>query len=102
MPIFQKKTLSTPQSKELKSYIKDEKVKLIVNLHDGSGYYRPIYEDNLHSPRRWGQCSIIDQTKINVPLYGDLKVISDEVVSYVNKNLLKAEHKYHVHKHQNN
>lgn len=81
----------------IKGYIKDDRVKLIVNLHDGSGYYRPKYIDNLHSPRRWGQCSIIDQTKINIPRYGNLKKISDEVVEYVNQNLLSEEHKYHVH-----
>lgn len=81
----------------IKSYIKDENVKLVVNLHDGSGFFRPTYEDKLHSPHRWGQCSIIDQTKIDIPLYGNLKEISDEVVKYVNKNLMKSEHKYHVH-----
>ena len=27
----------------IKSYIKDERVKLIVNLHDGSGFYRKKY-----------------------------------------------------------
>lgn len=81
----------------IKGYIKDEKVKLIVNLHDGSGFYRPKYVDRLHSPNRWGQCAIIDQIKIDLPMYGNLKEISDEVVSYVNKNLLKKEHVYHVH-----
>ncbi|MFT5659791.1 MAG: hypothetical protein ACI9TV_000418 [Sulfurimonas sp.] len=81
----------------IKSYIKDDNVKLVVNLHDGSGFFRPTYEDKLHSPHRWGQCSIIDQTKLNIPLYGNLKEISDEVVKYVNKNLMKSEHKYHVH-----
>ena len=81
----------------IKGYIKDEKVKLIVNLHDGSGFYRPKYIDNLHSPRRWGQCSIIDQTTVDIEKYGNLKEISDEVVKYVNQNLMKSEHKYHVH-----
>ena len=81
----------------IKSYIKDDRVKLIVNLHDGSGFFRPTYEDRLHSPHRWGQCSIIDQTSIDIPRYGNLKEISDQVVSYVNKNLMKDEHKYHVH-----
>ncbi|MDB2562735.1 deacylase, partial [Sulfurimonas sp.] len=81
----------------IKSYIKDEKVKLVVNLHDGSGFFRPTYEDKLHSPYRWGQCSIIDQTAVNIPKYGNLKEISDQVVEYVNANLMKDEHKYHVH-----
>ena len=81
----------------IKSYIKDEKVKLVVNLHDGSGFFRPTYEDKLHSPLRWGQCAIIDQTNIDIAQYGNLKEISDQVVEYVNQNLMKPEHKYHVH-----
>lgn len=81
----------------IKSYIKDEKVKLVVNLHDGSGFYRKAYEDDMHSPQRWGQCSIIDQSNIDVPLYSNLEEISTRVVEHVNKNLLKDEHKYHLH-----
>ena len=81
----------------IKSYIKDDRVKLIVNLHDGSGYFRPTYEDKLHSPQRWGQCSIIDQTTLDIEKYGNLEDISTQVVSHVNKNLVKDEHKYHLH-----
>ncbi len=81
----------------MKSYIKDDRVKLILNLHDGSGYYRPVYEDRLHSPHRWGQCSIIDQTKLDIPKYGNLQEISTQVVEHVNNNLLKKEDVYHVH-----
>lgn len=81
----------------IKSYIKDERVKLVVNLHDGSGFFRPTYEDKLHSPSRWGQCSIIDQTNVNIPKYGNLQEISEDVVAYVNQSLMKDEHKYHVH-----
>ncbi|WP_321777394.1 M99 family carboxypeptidase catalytic domain-containing protein [Sulfurimonas sp.] len=81
----------------IKSYIKDENVKLIVNLHDGSGYYRKTYVDNLHSPSRWGQCSIIDQSSIDVPVYGNLEKISLQVVEHVNKNLIKAEDFYSLH-----
>ncbi|WP_373072577.1 M99 family carboxypeptidase catalytic domain-containing protein [Sulfurimonas sp.] len=80
----------------IKSYIKDEKVKLIVNLHDGSGFYRPTYEDNMHSPSRWGQCSIVDQENIDAQ-YGNLAEIAHKVNKYVNKHLMKQEHKYHLH-----
>ena len=82
---------------KIKSYINDEHVKLIVNLHDGSGFYRPIYEDRMHSPYRWGQCTIIDQSQINVPYYSNLEAISLKIVDYVNNFLLKDEHKYHLH-----
>ncbi|MCD4668556.1 MAG: deacylase, partial [Sulfurimonas sp.] len=81
----------------IKSYIKDDSVKLVVNLHDGSGFFRPTYEDKLHSPHRWGQCSIIDQKSLNIEKYGNLAEISAQVVSYVNENLMDDEHKYHVH-----
>ena len=81
----------------IKNYIKSDNVKLIVNLHDGSGYYRKSYEDNQHSPNRWGQCSIIDQKDINLDMYGNLESISQEVVKHVNKNLLRDEDIYHVH-----
>jgi len=81
----------------IKSYINDKSVKLIVNLHDGSGYYRPKYEDNLHSPNRWGQCSIIDQEILKGSQYSDLLTISNDVVKHVNKNLITEEHVYHLH-----
>jgi len=81
----------------IKSYINDKNVKLIVNLHDGSGFYRPKYEDNLHSPKRWGQCSIIDQETLQNSKYSNLLEISNNVVKHVNKNLIKKEHIYHLH-----
>jgi len=81
----------------IKEYIKDENVKLIVNLHDGSGYYRPKHEDNMHSPHRWGQCSIVDQSCLDIEMYGNLEEISSQVVKHVNDNLIKDEDVYHVH-----
>ncbi|MEA2091936.1 MAG: M99 family carboxypeptidase catalytic domain-containing protein [Campylobacterota bacterium] len=81
----------------IKKYIKDDSVKLVVNLHDGSGYYRKKYVDNLHAPYRWGQCSIVDQAYIENIKYGNLEEISSEVVKHVNENLIKSEDIYHVH-----
>ena len=81
----------------IKNYIKDENVKLIVNLHDGSGFYRKTYEDDMHSPQRWGQCSIIDQSKIEIEAYSNLEDIASSVVEHVNTHLIKDEHKYHLH-----
>jgi len=81
----------------IKSHIKDERVKLIVNLHDGSGFYRHEYVDKTHSPLKWGQCSIIDQSKINIEKYGNLEKISTDVVNHVNMHLLSKEDIYHLH-----
>jgi len=81
----------------IKAYIKDEKVKLIVNLHDGSGFFRNEYIDNQHAPNRWGQCSIIDQKSLEINPYGNLEDISSQVVNHVNSNLLRDEDFYSVH-----
>lgn len=79
----------------IKKYITDEQVKLILNLHDGSGFYRPTYIDRWHQPRTWGQSSVIDQEILhNVEKYGNTYEISEEVVAYLNKFLLKEEHRY--------
>ncbi len=81
----------------IKSYIKDESVKLIVNLHDGSGFYRKKYIDKKHSPHKWGQCAVIDQEKLDIEKYGNLAQISDQVIKHVNKHLIKEEDIYDVH-----
>lgn len=79
----------------IKQYIADEKVKLILNLHDGSGFYRPMYIDKFHQPLRWGQTIVIDQELLhNVKEYNDLYTISEEVVNHTNKFLLKDEDIY--------
>ncbi len=80
----------------IKRYITDEDVKLILNLHDGSGYYRKKYINSMYSPRRWGQCAIIDQSKLDIPYYGNLEEISTKVVENVNKKLLRQKDIYHV------
>ncbi len=79
----------------IKKYITDEQVKLILNLHDGSGFYRPMYIDQWHQPRTWGQSSVIDQEILhNVEKYSDTYSISEEVVNHLNKFLLKEEDRY--------
>ncbi|MEA3384616.1 MAG: M99 family carboxypeptidase catalytic domain-containing protein [Campylobacterota bacterium] len=81
----------------IKSYIDSDDVQLIVNLHDGSGFYRPTYEDKDHSPYKWGQCSIIDQEKIKSKKYSNLLEISDQITQHVNKNVIKDEHIYYTY-----
>ncbi|MGP2657924.1 M99 family carboxypeptidase catalytic domain-containing protein [Malaciobacter sp. WC5094] len=80
----------------IKKYIKAPEVKLILNLHDGSGYYRKEYINKLYSPRRWGQCSIIDQSNLDIPKYGNLEEISTKVVSSINQKLLDKKDIYNV------
>lgn len=79
----------------IKEYIKDPKVQLILNLHDGSGFYRPMFIDKDHQPLKWGQTIVIDQELLHdVKGYNDLYTISEEVVNHTNKFLLKGQDEY--------
>jgi hypothetical protein len=79
----------------IKKYITNSQVKLIVNLHDGSGFYRPYYIDRSHQPKKWGQSVVIDQdTLYNGSKYNNMFEISQQVVKHINKNLLKQEDFY--------
>ena len=80
----------------IKKYLVAPEVKLILNLHDGSGFYRKKYINNKFSPRRWGQCSVIDQTTINVSKYGNLEEIATNVVNSINSKLISKKDMYHI------
>jgi hypothetical protein len=80
----------------IKAILLDDQVDLVLNLHDGSGFYRPTYVDRTHSPYRWGQSIIIDQRQIPVNRFGNLGEIADRVVTEVNHYLFSEEHVYHV------
>lgn len=82
---------------KIKNYIKSDQVKLVLNLHDGSGYYRKQYIDKKHSPYKWGQSSIIDQSSVDIEPYGNLNAISQEVCKHINQYLIRKEDSYLVH-----
>jgi len=95
---FAKLSKSDPEYKiiqRIKKYIRAPEVSLILNLHDGSGFYRPKYIDKNHQPRKWGQSSVIDQEILTgVDKYYNTHAISEKVVNHMNKHLLKKEHMY--------
>lgn len=80
----------------IKSYIKAPEVKLILNLHDGSGFYRKEHTNYRFSPLRWGQSAIIDQSNVQVEKYGNLQEISQKVCDAVNKKLIRQRDIYNV------
>jgi hypothetical protein len=81
---------------KVKRIILDDQVDLILNLHDGSGFYRPTYVDRTHNPRRWGQSIIIDEEKIEAERFGELGDIAKQITRVVNGHLFSEEHTYHV------
>jgi len=81
---------------KIKSIITDDSVDIILNLHDGSGFYRPYYIDRLHNRNRWGQSIIIDQASIDVTKYGDLAGIARQISSRVNERVRRGDYNYFV------
>ncbi len=91
----------------IQEIIRDPSVCLVLNLHDGSGYYRPKYVDKWHGPKRWGQSIIIDQARMplmqvpkgNALVEKQVELIDTAafVTAAVNKHLLDPDHIMHVH-----
>ena len=82
---------------EVKSLIQDENVSLILNLHDGHGFYREKYVDVSFNPKAWGQTCVIDQCKLKPEIeFGNLSEIATKVKERVNKNLLHKKHTFNV------
>ncbi|MDD2896614.1 MAG: M99 family carboxypeptidase catalytic domain-containing protein [Aliarcobacter sp.] len=81
---------------KIKEIILDKRVDLILNLHDGFGFYRDIYEDSVFNPNSWGQATIIDQEKIDEK-FGNLGEIANQVnKSLNNEGLYKDFHTFGV------
>jgi len=81
----------------IKAIITDKRVSAVLNLHDGSGFFRHTYIDRLRNPKRWGQCVIIDRRGIEAERYSDLAGIAQAVTSDVNRYLINTDHRLHVH-----
>lgn len=84
--------------RRVQDLIRCPEVGIVLNLHDGSGYYRSSYEDKLRNPSRWGQSIIIDQDSMpgETP-WGDLGQIAARVAKNVNDRLVRPLHAIHVH-----
>jgi len=81
---------------KIKRIIRDQQVDIILNLHDGSGFYRPKYVDRLHGPQRWGQSLIIDQAILPGVAYGQLSDIAETIVKDANTRFRNPDHFYSV------
>ncbi len=71
---------------------------LLLNLHDGSGFYRPKWESTMFGPHRYGQCLIADTdlyhhkaTGRNIPL----AMYAQKVIEAVNKEIDEPRHHFH-------
>jgi len=82
---------------EIKEIILSKKVSLVLNLHDGHGFYRKANDGKIFNPNAWGQTCVIDQCNldINQP-FGNLNEIANRVKKNINKTLLQKHHSFSV------
>jgi len=82
--------------KDIQSIILNPKVDMILNLHDGHGFYRNSWQNSIFNPAAWGQTCIIDQEKIPTGKFGNLGEIARKVSNCLNTDLKKNYHFFNV------
>ena len=81
----------------IKKVIIENKVSLVLNLHDGHGFYRKKNQGRIFNPNAWGQTCVIDQCKLNQnQAFGNLNDIALKVKKSMNKKLIKNHHSFNV------
>ncbi|MBI3561046.1 MAG: succinylglutamate desuccinylase/aspartoacylase family protein [Gammaproteobacteria bacterium] len=81
---------------KIKSIILDPQVDMILNLHDGGGFYVPTYRDRNANPDHWGQSVIIDQASVDNIAYGNLQEIATTSITQANQQITPSDHHYHL------
>jgi hypothetical protein len=75
-----------------------DRADLILNLHQGYGFYSPVWIDQARNPIRWGQCNVIDVSTFNLPdgrrFY--LENFAKEVAQKINSKLMDKRYHFHV------
>jgi hypothetical protein len=78
---------------DIKSIIKDKQVDLLLNLHDGRGFYRTNWKSSIFNPRAWGQAFIIDQKVLDInSKFKDLDSIGSRVSQNLNKKDMEKDY----------
>lgn len=83
--------------KEIQEIIKEPQIGLILNLHDGHGFYRKEYQNTIFNPNAWGQTCVIDQNTLdNNHPFGNLNEIALKVSNELNGDLIENHHLFDV------
>ncbi len=81
----------------IKKVIADPRVSLVLNLHDGHGFYRKKHEGTIFNPKAWGQTCVIDQCALDQNRsFGDMDRIAREVSARLNASLIEDHHSFNV------
>ncbi|EIE29151.1 DL-carboxypeptidase Csd4 [Helicobacter pylori] len=85
-----------PTIQEIKSLIAKPNIDAVLHLHDGGGYYRPVYVDATLNPKRWGNCFIIDQDEVKGAKFPNLLAFANNTIESINAHLLHPIEEYHL------
>lgn len=69
----------------IKQIVTAAEVDLVINLHDGSGFYHPTRIDRQRNPWRWGQSIVIDQEELPGVPFGELHRTATAVLEQINR-----------------
>jgi hypothetical protein len=74
----------------------------LLNLHEGSGFYRPTWENDMANPRRYGQSIIADTDRYLKPDGSviELEKIAQMVLEKVNAQVDNLEHRFLFNNHR--
>lgn len=86
-----------PTIDAIKKIILEKNISLVLNLHDGHGFYREKEQSSIFNPNAWGQTCVIDQCSLNKNQpFGNLNDIARNVKENINKKLLQKHHIFNV------
>ena len=81
----------------IKKIILSKNISLVLNLHDGHGFYRKDFQGKIFNPNAWGQTCVIDQCKLNESQeFSNLNAIASQVKNNINTKLIKEHHAFDV------
>jgi len=74
---------------------------VLLNLHEGSGFFYPEYVSNMKNPGRYGQSIIIDTKSYQYTNSStiDLAGPATNVIREINSNVEIDEHRFHLNNH---
>ena len=81
---------------DIKKLILSKDIDLILNLHDGHGFYRKKWKNIIFNPKAWGQAFIIDQKNLKTPKYFNLAKICKKITNKINDNIFSKQHVFGI------
>ncbi|MDR1545149.1 MAG: hypothetical protein LBU12_00210, partial [Deltaproteobacteria bacterium] len=75
---------------------------ILLNLHDGSGFFRPVWESDMANPSRYGQCIIADAEVYVHPPTGRVMHLGQEarqVADVINLDIAEEKYKFSFSNH---